>query len=119
MKDLHGRLELAEVAVSALQRGRGGGAAAGTTSSLGLPSGVKVDRPAPFTGKSLDSAAVENFVFAADLFFQLSGVASESAKAGMVLLWLREDAQVWWRSLSASHPMSTLTWSTLRGLLLA
>ena len=71
-----------------------------------------------FTGATREAHVLETFLYACDLYFKNKGLADEGQRASLVLMWLDEDAAIWWRSIAPSHPLDYLTWAVLKQLLL-
>ena len=80
---------------------------------------VRPVHPKPFHGiVGAPSTDVENFIFAMELFFDLSGVVSETKKVALALTYVAGDALMWSRTVVATHAVGVLTWPVLRQLLL-
>ena len=99
--------------------GVGGGAATGSRPASGdeLPRSVRLEKPKPFDGNTSDPAVLDSFLYACELYFELTRVTRADQQATLSLLWLEGDAAIWWQTVRSGHPAGTLTWQGLKGLL--
>ena len=62
----------------------------------GLPAAVKLEKPKPYSGNTDDPAVLNAFLYACELYFELTRVISPEQQATLALLWLEGDAAIWW-----------------------
>ena len=82
-----------------------------------MPTGIKTDKLKLFNGSTKDPSVLKLFIYACELYIQLTNLTSPSQKALMALLWLEGEAAVWWQSVKVGYPLDQLAWSDLRALL--
>ena len=79
--------------------------------------GIKIDKPKAFNGSTKDLSVLDSFIYAFELYFKLTNLYYPSQKALMALLWLEEEASIWWKLVKAGYPLDWLAWSDLKALL--
>ena len=64
-----------------------------------LPTSIKLEKPKPYNGSVEDASILEAFLYACELYFNLSNIMDPCCQAKMALLWLEQDAAVWWQTI--------------------
>ena len=78
-----------------------------------LPTSIKLEKPKPYNRNIEDASVLEAFLYACELYFNLSNIMDPCCQAKMALLWLEQDAAVWWQTIKHQHPLDHLTWGVL------
>ena len=64
-----------------------------------LPISIKLEKPKPYNGSVEDASILEAFLYACELYFNLSNTMDPCCQAKMAFLWLEQDAAVWWQTI--------------------
>ena len=64
-----------------------------------LPTSVKLEKPKLYNRSVEDASILEAFLYAYELYFNLSNITDPCYQAKMAFLWLKQDAAVWWQTI--------------------
>jgi hypothetical protein len=78
---------------------------------------VKPSKPVPFAGKKGES--VEAWVFQIEQYFRLCQLKDETTRAAYAVSYLKDNAALWWRSVSNGAGDATKEWRALKTELIA
>ena len=82
-----------------------------------LPTNVKLEKAKPYNRSIEDASILEAFLCACKLYFNLSNITELCYQVKMALLWLKQDAAVWWQnhkalaSVKSSH-LGSVVWAS-------
>ena len=85
--------------------------------SSNLPTSIRLEKPKPYNRNIEDALVLEAFLYACELYFSLSNKTEPCCQAKMALLWLEQDAAIWWQIIKEKYLLDHVTWGMLCGLL--
>ena len=64
-----------------------------------LITSIKPEKPKSYNGSVEDASILEAFLYVCELYFDLLNITDPCYQAKMALLWLEQDAAVWWQTI--------------------